>query len=615
MYTARFTLSIFSIFFTSNTFASAITADGFGTVIQKAVESREAQFLSSSAGRAVATGAQAGAMGIALAASAEIIKQHPEVIDSYRMCGEATGNVQLCTSSSVFAAASFYAAGKYGDSVGNGLSSFGRNLVNGTSATWGLVGNAAGLVGIADLAIKNGSKQIKYFTDGVKLSDGTYNITLPDGSVINTRSKPSAANPVAVSLNDGYQSYSAEGVKSQIDNYSKTVKPEKLPDTFYNVPAPPPVSQSLPEGVSRVSVRGTSTPYYFDGRDESGDFTLTGTNPALIGLYSAINNFIKPNVYYYESQDDFNQHIKIPQSFKTYVIKLKDFQYSDYSIISGGYPTSIKVVYTVTETSVRLTNSRDICQSEKVQTGGTDAKPVYSYKTRCVPSKAQYSKTERSYDTVINTVFFNSDYDTSTSPKLVDGSVIDDIGGYNGEAPPVGTASQLAGILNGMAGQVVTGETYKGIPLDRPFTASEIAAAANAAGVPLNPGIMYQPVTLPSVWTNAIPKDHPHDKDSDYDDDSPSIDLGENPNIKSPELEKPPTGQEILQPIIDLMPFVKDINVSAKDVQCPKWNFEIWDKSYSVDSHCSLLEKIRTLLKAVFLLIWGIVSLRIILSA
>lgn len=608
-------LSSLSLLVTQSAHAEVITADGFGAVIQKVVESREAQFLSSSAGRAVVTGARAGAMGVALAASAEIIRQHPEVIDSYRMCGQGTGNAQLCTSGSVFAAAMAYASGKYGETIVHGMSNFGTNLVNAGYTSWGLVGSAAGVVSIADLAIKNGQKQIKYFTDGIKKRDGSYGITLPDGSVVNTHIQPSAANPVAVVITDGYQSYSAEKIKGQIEHYSRSIESRQLPDTFYNVVAPDPVTQPFPEGVNRVAVKGTTFPFYFNARDASGDFVLNGNNPAFIALYSGISNYKSPNAFYYEYTDDFDQHIKIPSSFKTYEIKLKDFQYSGYDSISGDYPSDIKVVYTVTETSVRLTNSRDLCVSEKVQTAGTSEKPQYSYKTRCTPSKAQYSKEVYLFDTSVNTVFFNMDFDTGDAAKVVTGSVIDDIGGYQGEAPPAGIVGKLANILNGLAGQSVTGDNYKGIPLDRPFTAAEIADAANAAGVSLDSGIMYQPVVLPSVWTNLIPADHAGNNNYNIDIDTPAVDLGKNPDIQSPELEKPPTGEEILKPLTELMPDIKNLNISSKDVQCPAWSFELWDKQYAVDSHCTLLEKIRPLLKAVFLLIWGIISLRIILTA
>ncbi|MBE8859819.1 hypothetical protein F3H64_24250 [Enterobacter hormaechei] len=609
----RLTITLVALLVSSSVHADAATAEGFGLVIQKAVEARETQFLASNAGRIVATGAQAGAMGLGIAVAAEIIRERPDVIDSYRMCGEMVGNVKLCTAESVFAAASGLAANKYGEIINNGMSRFGSNLVAAGQGTWGMLGNAAGIISLTELGLKTASKHIQYFTEGIKKDDGTYDILLPDGGVFNTSEKPTTLNPVAVSVSDGYQSFSPEKIKGEMETYQKDIKPVVLPDTFYNIPAPDPVSQPFPDGAKRVSIRGKSTPYYTSDRDKQGDFVVIGENPALIALYVAINKYKDTNAIYYENKDDYNKNIKIPSSFRTYQVSIKDFQYSGVNIISGGFPTDITVVYTVHETSVRLTNSRDICKSEKVQDGGTADKPAYSWKTICRPEIAQYQKQERTFDTTYNTVFFNTDYDTSRAPSIITGSVVDNIDGYDDEAPPYGDAGKLAQILNGLAGQAVTGENYKGIPLERPFTAADIIAAAGAAGVVLDSGILYQPVSVPRTWVHEGGKD----TDTDYPDSDThvTVDFGENPNTPAPALETPPTGEEILKPITELMPDIKNLSISSRDVQCPVWQFELWDNKYSIDSHCELLEKIRPLLKALFLLIWGIISLRIILTA
>lgn len=172
---------------------------------------------------------------------------------------------------------------------------------------------------------------------------------------------------------------------------------------------------------------------------------------------------------------------------------------------------------------------------------------------------------------------------------------------------------QLSKFINDLLMKAATQENYKGIPISatNAVTASEIKELLKGQNITYydltqtfyNENKIPQVVVLPETIT-------PPDTGTDG-----KVDLGENPNTPSPEIEKPPTGEEILKPLTELMPDVKNLNIAAKDVQCPKWEFELWEKKYSFDSHCTLLEKIRPVLKAVFLLIWGIVSLRIILSA
>ena len=98
-------ITILSLLVSSGVHADAVTADGFGRVIQQMVETREAQVVSQSAGRVFATGASSLGMGAGIAVAAEVIRERPDVFDSIRMCGEIVGNPQRGTGTSVFAAA------------------------------------------------------------------------------------------------------------------------------------------------------------------------------------------------------------------------------------------------------------------------------------------------------------------------------------------------------------------------------------------------------------------------------------------------------------------------------------------------------------------------------
>ncbi|HGT6553822.1 TPA: hypothetical protein ACM317_003334 [Escherichia coli] len=607
-------ITILSLLVSSGVHADAVTADGFGRVIQQMVETREAQVVSQSAGRVFATGASSLGMGAGIAVAAEVIRERPDVFDSIRMCGEKVGNPQLCTGTSVFAAAYGLAKHTIDDSISTGISSFGSNMMAAGQTTWGLLGQAAGVISVADLALKQGAKAVEYITSGIKQDDGTYLLNLSNGATVTSSVAPSPKSPVAVYLPSDATGFSAKNIQDSINPYNQQVKPVQIAPTYYNIDAPPPISQPFPNDVYRVSVKGTKYPYSTDIRDAKGDAVLVSDNPVMIALYKSINGYSHSNVTYHEASDDNNLHIRMPRNFKVYSVSVKDFQYEKPNPYFGGYSSNVTVVLSVATTTVTLENAWDLCKSEKVPAPGSTAdNPKTQWKSICHPEKAVY-KTTNDVQDVKDQIFFNTEFDTSNLPQVINGEVIDNIDFKPEEQL---NPAALVNLINGLAGQTVVQEGYQGIPLDKPFTAAELTAAANAVGVKLDKGLLYSPVVVPQSWVNARPgagTDTGVHPGTGTDTDT-SVDLGEDPGIKAPELEKPPTGEEILKPITELMPDIKNLSISSKDVQCPVWSFDLWDNKYSIDSHCELLEKIRPLLKAVFLLIWGIISLRIILTA
>ncbi|UBI64293.1 hypothetical protein GF111_26460 [Serratia sp. HRI] len=189
-------ITILSLLVSSGVHADAVTADGFGRVIQQMVETREAQVVSQSAGRVFATGASSLGMGAGIAVAAEVIRERPDVFDSIRMCGEKVGNPQLCTGTSVFAAAYGLAKHTIDDSISTGISGFGSNMMAAGQTTWGLLGQAAGVISVADLALKQGAKAVEYITSGIKQDDGTYLLNLSNGATVTSSVAPSPKSPV-----------------------------------------------------------------------------------------------------------------------------------------------------------------------------------------------------------------------------------------------------------------------------------------------------------------------------------------------------------------------------------------------------------------------------------
>ncbi|EKP7192537.1 hypothetical protein P3986_005033, partial [Salmonella enterica] len=355
--------------------------------------------------------------------------------------------------------------------------------------------------------------------------------------------------------------------------YNQQVKPVQIAPTYYNIDAPPPISQPFPNDVYRVSVKGTKYPYSTDIRDTKGDAVLVSDNPVMIALYKSINGYSHSNVTYYEASDDNNLHIRMPRMFKVYSVSVKDFQYDNPSPYLGGFSPMVTVVLTVSTTTVKLENAWDLCKSEKVPApGSTGDNPKTQWMNVCHPERAVY-KTINDVQDVRDQIFFNTQFDTSNLPHVINGEVIENIDFQPDEQL---NPAALVNLINGLAGQAVVQDGYQGIPLDKPFTAAELTAAANAVGVKLDKGLLYSPVTVPQSWVNARPDTDIHVYPGTDTDIDTSVDLGEDPGIKTPELEKPPTGEEILKPITELMPDIKNLSISSRDVQCPVWSFELW---------------------------------------
>jgi len=507
------TLIVLPLSFFHFAHAEVVTANGFGAILKKLVETRETQYI----GKAFATGAEAGSMGLAIATSTEIIKNNPDVIDSYRLCSSGVGIQNFCSAQSVYAALQGVVEGKYSGSVKGGLSSFANSISSAGKTSLGLIALSSGVITISDLAYKGAKGAVSFISDYVKVGDD-YVLQLPDGSTVHTDSAPTPYKPVVVIYDPSF-----------VDDSGKT-----------SVESP-----------------------ILNERGCSGEF---------IPAYTESTK--------YDEQGNTIKEKKFIEIYNTFQIGSGIYRRKNFCLYvhKGDYwqPVIDKVLYDA------LDNGK---LRECAFHSGFNEKP---FTCNPVPGVSEPFK-----PTVIN--------------KPV---IVDSIGIPKDPLP----APVLANIVNNIAGLAVTGDGYKGIPLEKPFTPAEIVSAANAAGVPLTKEILYQPVTAPSTWTPSKP-DIVNPDVPGTGTGSVALDLGENPNTPVPSLESPPTGEEILKPITELMPDIKNLNITAKDVQCPKWEFELWGNKYSFDSHCTLLEKIRPVLKAVFMLIWGLVSLRIILSA
>lgn len=151
-----------------------------------------------------------------------------------------------------------------------------------------------------------------------------------------------------------------------------------------------------------------------------------------------------------------------------------------------------------------------------------------------------------------------------------------------------------------------------------PITPADVAEwkAANPNAIP-SVGDAIAPVAAPG--SSAVPIAQPGTSPSTGPATTPGqgtqVDLGPNPNTPPPGLEATPTAQMIMDPILNLMPDLRNFAVPAHSSECPKGSFDALGKTYTIDSQCQLIEQNRSIIEAAMLLVWAIAAIFIVLRA
>lgn len=173
---------------------------------------------------------------------------------------------------------------------------------------------------------------------------------------------------------------------------------------------------------------------------------------------------------------------------------------------------------------------------------------------------------------------------------------------------------KLASVINNLLYQSATQPDYDGVPVTSsdPVTADEIRAVYPEHGKLTDFDLLYPAQVSPG---GDLVINTPGISGGAENTGKVEIELGDYPDVAEPELDEPPTGKEILAPLENLFPFVRNMQLPSKEAACPVAEFSVLDTSYRLDSHCPLLEQNRKLFQLMAGIIWAFLSLRIILSA
>lgn len=189
----------------------------------------------------------------------------------------------------------------------------------------------------------------------------------------------------------------------------------------------------------------------------------------------------------------------------------------------------------------------------------------------------------------------------------------------------------IADLANDFWREAATAPGYDGLPYDatKPITATEAATwqaanptswpsvgdfvapqAAPSGGTASSPFVMPlspSPVTTADPTTNPTTGTNPSTE--------PLQNLGTDPGIGSPALEPIPTAQQILAPLLDLFPSLRNFVVPNHNAVCPKWTMHLFDRDIVAQDHCAMIEQVRPMAYSTMAAVWLILALFIVLAA
>ncbi|WP_394792458.1 hypothetical protein [Rhodoferax sp.] len=188
----------------------------------------------------------------------------------------------------------------------------------------------------------------------------------------------------------------------------------------------------------------------------------------------------------------------------------------------------------------------------------------------------------------------------------------------------------IAALVNKAWQQAAAQPGYDGLPYpqSKPITATETATwtAQNPDYAPtVRDFTAPNPVTTgsPQPWalpqnptaSTTTPATTPNANTTNPAATNPQENLGADPAIGAPTLEQTPTAQMILQPILDLLPDLKNFSPTMATGTCPRPTMNLFHQTQTFEAHCTILDNNRDAIHAAMVVAFTLSALLIILSA
>lgn len=488
--------------------------------------------------------------------------------------------------------------------------------------TWGALNVAGGVMTATELLDAFHNDKLSVATDGVALGDGKYEVKV--GGVTQTVDfQPSPDNPVILyGSTTVVTPGTGTGTGTDTGTVPRVVTVENLPinkgvETF---PTPDNVFQTKALDNSKAA-------YKFDTDTVTGDLYYIED----ARMESLQNAFITATARHYENYiwSDTVSHVAGDNTSFDYVIESRTMDILDFTVSEQGsaYPevgsaidnaiTYYKATVPVVIHDKKIKSSYKPCEYVTV----TETNGSTSSKKMCTPpTENDYTITD-SRESFSSMLSLNFNYtgnalkpsETTEPAKLVTATELADLLSDT-QLDNWTVADMLTNLLSEAASK--TG--YEGVPFtdDDYITDTEVANALKSLNGTLTAASLMTSaedkngnIVISNTTTN-VGGDTSNETTIEA-----KVDLGEDPNIKSPELEETPTGKQILAPIQESMPFLNDFKITGRDAQCPVARFSVFDHDYVIDKHCDLIEQNRKLIELFVSILWAFVALRAVLKA
>ncbi|HAX0011702.1 hypothetical protein FHA58_23775 [Escherichia coli] len=460
-------------------------------------------------------------------------------------------------------------------------------------ATW--AGIAAAVSSFVPSSLSSSDGSVMVMTNGKKISDNLYEVTYSgqsgESKTITVNFEPQELSPVILHVS-----------RNNVDAGSPVVGVE----TGY----------STPDNALYYYQDSKELIYYYGdnpteiARNYLNDYNSRTYTETLTNFERTVTNKVV-NSNGDVSFTEQNYKFTYPSSF--YEIPEITHLYSNPSASSfpagipmyenvAGLPMYYSVAYLTAGKQYQYHNTP--CKTTNQSTGG--------YSTICaVPEKEDYTAKDIDEKSEL-TIWTNTKYKAMT--EVLEAGNIESMIDYLEYLDSVSVSpALLADMINELWSEAAVNADYNGLPF-KEVSPAEVTSAMSE--LRLSPTLldMLSPVSDSAGADVNIDITINNNSGSDTGNNG-NIALGEDPGVKEPELEETPTARDILTPIINLLPFTNEFNIGSRSASCPVVEFSVFNHQYRIDSHCPLIEQNRGAVETIFLIIWGFVALRIILSA
>ncbi|WP_340610859.1 hypothetical protein [Xenorhabdus bharatensis] len=497
-------------------------------------------------------------------------------------------------------------------------------LRNAGHVTWAGVTVAGGVMTASELIEAFRSDNLQVAVEGVELGNGRYEVRV-GGQTRVVDFKPSPSAPVILYGHDA-RTPDTNGGGLPLGGSLVSHLPLKGIESY---PVPAGVVQSNVLNDDRAT-------YTLDIPSASGDyFYIENDSPeALKALFltSVVkqferNSWMEP--YIVTANGDNQSFDYVSTSNALEVLDFTPVPDPDYDKWGEDHPFlanaatvfKVKVPYILHKKTIK--SHYTACDYPRVvnQDGSVEVKTV------CTPPQASDYNFSSERGNIALSVSLNHDYVgsyfnekiKSSAVKVLSANELSDLL----KDKPLDNAI-VASLMNELLQDAAAQQGYEGIKFSDSdyITAAEVDAALKELGhTHLTASDLFSPVQNieSGLSANDITVNNQGGGNNGGGNISVNVDLGTDPNIKAPDLEKPPTGKEIAQPIIDGLSFIEDFKITGKAGSCPVVDTDFslmgFDFRLFMDSHCDLIERNRPFIELITSLVWAFLALRVVLDA